>query len=121
MTPEEEKKLQDWYTLEFRDLVEQSRTLGQESLQEGRPEDWKRLQIWDGQNLVPAMPDGFHGSPSLEQQAHLQKAAKEGKLFLYPLGAEQPCRYDPDKKEWIVQLDLDELRRNEVKEPAVPV
>lgn len=71
MTPEEEKKLQDWYTLEFRDLVEQSRTLGQESLQEGRPEDWKRLQIWDGQNLVPAMPDGFHGSPSLEQQAHL--------------------------------------------------
>ena len=52
MTPEEEKKLQDWYTLEFRDLVEQSRTLGQGSLQEGRPEDWKRLQIWDGQNLV---------------------------------------------------------------------
>ena len=59
MTPEEEKKLQDWYTLEFRDLVEQSRTLGPESLQEGRPEDWKRLQIWDGQNLVPAMPDGI--------------------------------------------------------------
>ena len=31
MTPEEEKKLQDWYTLEFRDLVEQNRTLGQQA------------------------------------------------------------------------------------------
>lgn len=107
MTPEEEKKLQDWYTFGFRHCVDYSRTLGNEPLQEDRAEDWRRLQIWEGQNLVPAMPDGFHGAPSPEQQARLQRAAQEGNLFLYRLNTVHPCRYDPEKPEWIEQPDLE--------------
>lgn len=107
MTPEEEKNLQDWYTYKFRNRVDDSRTLGGEALQEDRPEDWKRLQIWDGQNLVPAMPDGFRGTPSPEQQARLQRAAQEGNLFLYRLNTVHPCRYDPEKTDWIDQPDLE--------------
>ena len=107
MTPEEEKNLQDWYTFKFRNRVDHSRTLGKESLQEDRAEDWRRLQIWDGQNLVPAMPDGFRGTPSPEQQARLQRAAQEGNLFLYRLNTVHPCRYDPEKAEWIEQPDLE--------------
>lgn len=121
MTPKEEKGLQDWYWLEFHKSIGSSRTLGRLSLLDENPEDWKRMQIWDGKELVSAMPEGFRGKPTPEQIAHLQTAAKEGRLFMYALGKERPCQYDMDKHEWVEQPSLDELRRNEVKQPVDPV
>lgn len=82
----------------YRD-TDHSRTLGRNPLLEENPEDWKRIQIWDGKNLVSAMPEGFSGRPTPEQIAHLQSAANEGRLFMYPLGQERPCQYDVNKHE----------------------
>ena len=87
-------------------------------LLEEQAADWERLKIWDGQKLVPAMPAGFHGTPSLEQQARIYQAAHEGNLFLYRLGEDLPCQYD---RVWNKPLDAEKLRQNPVQEPVKPV
>ena len=87
-------------------------------LLEEQAADWERLKIWDGQKLVPAMPAGFHGTPSLEQQTRIYQAAHEGNLFLYRLGEDLPCQYD---RVWNKPLDAEKLRQNPVQEPVKPV
>ena len=118
MTPEEENKIREWYSLTF-----VQKTLGgggtvSGQLLEEQAADWERLKIWDGQKLVPAMPAGFHGTPSLEQQARIYQAAHEGNLFLYRLGEDLPCQYDGV---WNEPLDGEKLRQNPVQEPVRPV
>ena len=118
MTPEEENKIREWYSLTF-----VQKTLGgggtvSGQLLEEQAADWERLKIWDGQKLVPAMPAGFHGTPSLEQQARIYQAAHEGNLFLYRLGEDLPCQYDGV---WNEPLDGEKLRQNPVQEPVKPV
>ena len=118
MTPEEENKIRDWYSLTFaRNTLEGGATVGGQLLEE-QAADWERLKIWDGQKLVPAMPAGFHGTPSLEQQARIYQAAHEGNLFLYRLGEDLPCQYD---RVWNKPLDAEKLRQNPVQEPVKPV
>lgn len=118
MTPEEEKKIREWYSLKFaQNTLQGWGTVGGQLLEE-QAEDWERLKIWDGQKLVPAMPAGFHGTPSLEQQARIYQAAQEGKLFLYRLGEDLPCQYD---RVWNQPLDGEKLRQNPVQEPVKPV
>ena len=118
MTPEEENKIREWYSLTFaRNTLGGGGTVGGQLLEE-QAADWERLKIWDGQKLVPAMPAGFHGTPSLEQQARIYQAAHEGNLFLYRLGEDLPCQYD---RVWNKPLDAEKLRQNPVQEPVKPV
>ena len=118
MTPEEENKIREWYSLTFaRNTLGDGGTVGGQLLEE-QAADWERLKIWDGQKLVPAMPAGFHGTPSLEQQARIYQAAHEGNLFLYRLGEDLPCQYD---RVWNKPLDAEKLRQNPVQEPVKPV
>ena len=42
-----------WYHRLFKPYVEENQLL------QNRPEDWARLQVWDGNGLKPVMPDGF--------------------------------------------------------------
>ena len=118
MTPEEENKIREWYSLMFaKNTLGGGGTVGGQLLEE-QAADWERLKIWDGQKLVPAMPAGFHGTPSLEQQARIYQAAHEGNLFLYRLGEDLPCQYD---RVWNKPLDAEKLRQNPVQEPVKPV
>ena len=118
MTPEEENKIRDWYAIKFaQNTLGCGGTVGGQLLEE-QAADWERLKIWDGQKLVPAMPAGFHGTPSLEQQARIYQAAHEGNLFLYRLGEDLPCQYDGV---WNEPLDGEKLRQNPVQEPVKPV
>lgn len=55
-----------------------------------RPEDWSRLQIFDGSTMKPAMEPGFKGHPTPEQVMQLHELATQGKLFFFELGNTGP-------------------------------
>ena len=55
-----------------------------------RPEDWSRLQIFDGTTMKPAMEPGFKGHPTPEQVMQLHDLATQGKLFFFELGNTGP-------------------------------
>lgn len=84
-----------WYYQDF--LADKQ---GIEFLQ-NRPEDWSRVQVWDGNALKPAMEPGFQGVPTPEQIAKLYAHAQKEQLFFFKLGDSTPCRLHPQGDEYV--------------------
>ena len=91
-----------WYYRVFMPDMQHSRLLP------NKPEDWARLQVWDGNSLKPVMPAGFSGVPTEEQINHLYAHAQNRELFFFELGKQTPL------------LWLEDKRLMTAKEPAVP-
>ena len=91
-----------WYYRIFMPDVQRSKLLP------NKPEDWARLQVWDGNSLKPAMPAGFSGVPTEEQINQLYAHVKSRELFFFELGQQTPL------------LWLEGKRLVTAKEPAVP-
>lgn len=69
-----------WYYHVFKPKEEEKQLL------QDNPQDWARLQVWDGEKLVPAMPEGFSGLPSDEQIEMLYTHMQNKRLFFFHLG-----------------------------------
>lgn len=50
----------NWYYRVFKPSVESKFLL------QNNPQDWARLQVWDGNGLKPVMPERFRGVPTEE-------------------------------------------------------
>ena len=73
-----------WYFRLFKPYVEEKQLL------QNSPEDWSRLQVWDGNGLKPVMPDGFSGIPDEEQINMLYTHMQNKELFFFELGDPVP-------------------------------
>lgn len=91
-----------WYYRVFMPAVQHSILLP------NKPEDWARLQVWDGNSLKPAMPAGFSGVPTEEQINQLYAHVQNRELFFFELGQQTPL------------LWMEGKRLLTAKEPAVP-
>jgi hypothetical protein len=91
-----------WYYRIFMPVVQHSKLLP------NKPEDWARLQVWDGNSLKPAMPAGFSGVPTEEQINQLYAHVQNRELFFFELGQQTPL------------LWMEGKRPLTAKEPAVP-
>lgn len=91
-----------WYYRVFMPAMQHSRLLP------NKPEDWARLQVWDGNSLKTAMPAGFSGVPTEEQINQLYAHVQNRELFFFELGQQTPV------------LWLEDKRLVAAKEPAVP-
>ena len=91
-----------WYYRVFMPDVQHSKLLP------NKPEDWARLQVWDGNSLKPAMPAGFSGVPTEEQINQLYAHVQNRELFFFELGQQTPV------------LWMEGKRLLTAKEPAVP-
>lgn len=81
-----------WYHRLFKPYVEENQLL------QNRPEDWARLQVWDGNGLKPVMPDGFSGIPNEEQINMLYAHMQNKELFFFELGDPVPKLVDKDER-----------------------
>lgn len=88
-----------WYYRLFKPYVE-----GDQLLQNS-PEDWARLQVWDGNGLKPVMPDGFSGLPNEEQINMLYTHMQNKKLFFFELGDPIP-KLVHEKERYSMASDL---------------
>lgn len=91
-----------WYYRVFMPAVQNS------TLLTNKPEDWARLQVWDGNSLKPAMPAGFSGDPTEDQINQLYAHVQNRELFFFELGQQTPL------------LWMEGKRLLTAKEPAVP-
>ena len=73
-----------WYFRLFKPYVEENQLL------QNSPEDWSRLQVFDGNNLKPVMPEGFSGIPNKEQIDMLYTHMQNKELFFFELGDPVP-------------------------------
>ena len=69
-----------WYYRIFMPDMQKSK------LMPNKPEDWARLQVWDGNSLKPALPEGFSGVPTEAQIEQLYAHVKSRELFFFELG-----------------------------------
>lgn len=81
-----------WYHRLFKPYVEENQLL------QNSPEDWARLQVWDGNGLKSVMPDGFSGIPNEEQINMLYTHMQNKELFFFELGDPVPKLVDKDER-----------------------
>lgn len=84
-----------WY---YQDFLSYARDL---HILTDHPEDWERLQVWDGSALRPAIPGGVNGIPTDEQIEQLYTFVKEERLFLFELGNPSPRHWKVDGNTFI--------------------
>ena len=61
-------------------------------------DDWSRLQVWNGEALEPAFPNGIQGLPTKEQQEFLYNKMQQGELFHFQLGEAMPSQINEGKR-----------------------
>ena len=81
-----------WYYRIFMPAVQHSKLLP------NKPEDWARLQVWDGNSLKSAMPAGFSGVPTEAQINQLYAHAQNRELFFFELGQQTPLLWLEGKR-----------------------
>lgn len=86
--PELYSKAEYWFHRAFKAEVQKARLLL------NNPEDWARLQVWDGNGLKPVMVEGFSGEPTLEQINMLYSHVQKNELFFFELGNTTPQLVD---------------------------
>lgn len=91
-----------WYYRSFKPSVESDQLL------QNNPQDWSRLRVWDGENLVPAMPEGFSGIPSEQQIEDLYAHMQNQELFFFELGDPNPNVANPKSHDFKISMDLKE-------------
>ena len=68
--PELYSNAEYWFHRAFKAQVQKAKLLL------NNPEDWARLQVWDGNGLKPVMVEGFSGEPTLEQILEADRLAR---------------------------------------------
>ena len=79
-----------WYYRVFKPSVESRYLLQNE------PDDWSRLQVWDGKELKPAMGKGFFGEPTQAQIDRLYSHVQKNTLFFFKLDNPSPHLVEKD-------------------------
>lgn len=82
--PELYSNAEYWFHRAFKAEVQKAKLLL------NNPEDWARLQVWDGNGLKPVMSEGFSGEPTLEQINMLYSHVQKNELFFFELGNTTP-------------------------------
>ena len=100
-----------WYFRLFKPYVEENQLL------QNSPEDWSRLQVFDGNSLKPVMPEGFSGIPSKEQIDMLYTHMQNKELFFFELGDPMPKLVDKGER---YSISRDFAEPTEPQPPQAP-